>query len=82
MIETQLMKRYTEATREQFELRENEVMHRPTYATWTAYPGRPEAKSYRRGMLGSVLADGDDYNEGDVTTIALQLLAARPTAKE
>jgi hypothetical protein len=76
------MKRYTQATREQFEVGENEVMHRPTCATWIAYPGRPEAKSYRRGMLGSVLSDGDDYDEGEVTTMALQLLAARPTAKE
>jgi hypothetical protein len=27
---------------EEFEVRENEVIHKPTNATWTAYPGRLE----------------------------------------
>ena len=76
------MRHVTKPTREQFEVGENEVVHRPTYATWTAYPGRPEAKSYRRGMLGSKLSDSDDYDEDEVTTMALQLLAARTPTKE
>jgi hypothetical protein len=33
-------------------------------------------------MLGSVLSDGDDYDEAEVMAMALQLLAARPLAKE
>jgi hypothetical protein len=74
------MKTYTPVTREQFDLGENEVVHRPTNASWAAYPGRPEPKSFRRGMLGSLLSDGDDYYEAEVTTMALRLLAARPIA--
>jgi hypothetical protein len=63
---------------EEFEVRENEVIHKPTNATWTAYPGRPEPRSYRRSMLGSVLPNGDDYREHEVTAMAIKLLAERP----
>lgn len=62
---------------EEFELKENRVVHKPTNATWTAYPGRPEPHLYRPSMLGSVLPNGDDYREGEVTKIALRLLAER-----
>jgi hypothetical protein len=33
----------------QFKLEENEVIHIPTNARWTAYPGRPEPHLYSRG---------------------------------
>lgn len=26
----------------EFEIKENEVVHKPTGASWSAYPGRPE----------------------------------------
>jgi hypothetical protein len=61
----------------EFEIRENEVEHKPTGATWTAYPARPEAHLYRQAMLGSVLPNGDDYREHEVTEIALRLLRER-----
>jgi hypothetical protein len=63
---------------EEFEVGENQVIHKPTNATWTAYPGRPEPCSYRLSMLGSVLPNGDDYREHEVTAMALKLLAERP----
>jgi hypothetical protein len=61
----------------EFEVRENEVEHKPTGATWTAYPGQPEPHLYRQAMLGSVLANGDDYREHEVTEMALRLLRDR-----
>jgi hypothetical protein len=66
--------------REEFEIKENEVMHRPTNASWSAYPGKPEPSTYRRSMLGGVLPNGDDYREDEVTAMALSLLASRPIA--
>jgi hypothetical protein len=63
---------------EEFEVKANEIVHRPTNATWTAYPGRREAHLFRRSMLGSVLPNGDDYREDEVTQMALKLLAERP----
>jgi len=61
----------------EFEVEENAVVHRPTGATWTAYPGRPEPANYRRAMLGSVLPNGDDYREHEVQEIAFRLLRER-----
>jgi hypothetical protein len=63
---------------EEFEVRENEVVHKPTNATWTAYPGEAQPHLYRQSMLGSVLKNGDDYREDEVTQMALKLLAERP----
>jgi hypothetical protein len=62
---------------EEFEVSENEVVHKPTNATWTAYEGRPEPSTHRASMLGSVLPNGDDYREHEVTAMALKLLADR-----
>jgi hypothetical protein len=71
------MARYVRPTREEFEIQENAVVHKPTNATWTAYPGRPEPHQHRPSMLGSVLANGDDYRKDEVTAIALELLKER-----
>ena len=62
---------------EQFEVKDNEVIHTPTNATWTAYAGHPEPHLYRRSSLGSVLQNGDDYREDEVTEMAKKLLADR-----
>lgn len=67
----------TKVLDDQFEIRENEVIHRPTNARWSAYPGRPEANIRSLGMLGSVLPNGDDYRQDEVERVALRLLAAR-----
>lgn len=68
----------TRVTEDQFQVDENEVVHRPTGARWTAYPGRPEPHLCSAGMLGSLLPSGEDYRREDVERVALQLLAARP----
>jgi hypothetical protein len=65
-------------TEDQFKAEENEVIHLPTNARRTPYPGRPEPHLYSQGMLGSVLKNGEDYRRDDVERIALRLLAARP----
>jgi hypothetical protein len=62
---------------DEFEVKENEVVHKPTGATWTAYTGRPEPANCRQAMLGSVLPNGDDYRPHEVELIALRLLANR-----
>ena len=62
----------------EFEVEENEVVHKPTGASWSAYPGRPEPANYRPSLLGSVLRNGDDYREHEVEAIALRLLRDRP----
>jgi hypothetical protein len=71
------MPRRVKPTRGEFKVGENEVVHLPTNAAWTAYPGRPEAYLYRPGSLGSVLSNGDDYREEEVEAMALRLLAER-----
>lgn len=68
----------TRVSEDQFEVRQNEVIHLPTNARWSAYPGRPDANIRSLGMLGSVLPNGDDYRQDEVERIALRLLAERP----
>jgi len=72
----------TRVTEDQFRVEENEVIHLPTNARWTAYPGRPEPHLYSQGRVGSVLSSGEDYWREDVEPIAVKLLAASPGASE
>ncbi|WFU39873.1 hypothetical protein QA640_36980 [Bradyrhizobium sp. CB82] len=72
----------TRVTEDLFRVEENEVIHAPTNARWTAYPGRPVPANYSAGMLGSVLPNGDEYWREDVEPIALKFLAERPMASE
>ncbi len=75
------MSRSRMAIEDEFEIEENSVIHRPLNATFYAYPGRPEIHRYIVGHLGSVLPNGDDYDEDSVWRIARKLIAERPTAK-
>jgi hypothetical protein len=72
------MRRYKEPSVDEFEVTGDEVIHKPTGATWSAYEGHPEPSHFDARMLGSVLENGDDYREGEVIEIALRLLADRP----
>jgi hypothetical protein len=67
----------TKVTRQQFEIRENEVVHTPTGACFTAYPGEKEPYRVNWGMSGSLLQNGEDYRQADVSMMARQLLAER-----
>jgi len=51
---------YTSVQREQFEVKENEVVHEPTGASFIAYPGVAEPHSVNRGRCGDVLPNGDE----------------------
>jgi len=67
----------TKVTADQFRLEGNKVVHIPTNARWTAYPGRPEPHMENLGMLGSVLPNGDDYCKEDVMPFVLKMLRER-----
>jgi hypothetical protein len=64
-------------SRYQFKVEENAVVHTPTGARFTAYAGVSAPHIVTKGMLGSVLKNGDDYPEDEVTAMALNLLAER-----
>lgn len=70
----------TRVTEDQFKVEENDVIHVPTNARWTAYPGRAEPHLYSPGMMGSRLPTGEDYRREDAEPIAIKLLASRPGA--
>jgi hypothetical protein len=64
-----------EATEDAFEFDgEQTVVHLSTNARFTAYPGQGHFSNYLRGELGSVLRNGDDYEEDTVFRIANKLL--------
>jgi hypothetical protein len=71
-----------EPSLDEFEVQENEVIHKPTNARFTAYPGIPHLHSFNRSRLGDILPNGDDYEIGAVQRIAEQLLARRPSLRQ
>jgi len=71
------MSRRVYPTREEYEVVGDQVTHKPTKATWSALPRKREPYAFRRCMLGSVLANDDDYWEGEVAAFARKLLAER-----
>jgi hypothetical protein len=75
------MPRRKEATVEEFVVSGNEVKHVPTNATFYAYKGQKEISSYLRGHMGSVLPNGDDYEEETIERIAAKLMKERPALK-
>ena len=68
---------YTKVTQEQFESKENEVVHKPTGARFTAYKGIAQPHIVNWGRCGEVLASGEDYDREDVQRVAVTLLARR-----
>jgi hypothetical protein len=72
------MPKRNEATEDEFEFEGGHtVVHLPTNARFAAYPGQGHFSNYLRGDLGSVLRNGDDYEEDIVFQIANKLLAFR-----
>ena len=53
------------------------LTHKPTGATWVAYEGVETPHSFKRGSLGRMLPNGDDYYPEEVAAFALALLAER-----
>ena len=71
----------THVTRAQFEVRENEVVHKPTRARFTAYPGIAGPHLMNQSHADERLPSGEDYRLSDIRLIAEQLLAERLTTK-
>lgn len=67
----------TPVKRNDFEIRENEVIHKPTGARFSAYPGSKEVKSMNWGRAGDVLESGADYDRDDILRCAQEFLANR-----
>jgi hypothetical protein len=68
---------YTPVTREQFEVKQDCVIHNPTGASFVAYPGIAEPHSVNWGRCGDVLPNGDDYSRREVQEMAVQLMRDR-----
>jgi len=69
--------RHIRPSRHEFEVKENEVVHKPTGASWTAYPGDPNWSHHRPGVLGNVLKNDGYYRSDEVDEMACQLLRER-----
>ena len=61
----------------EFKVQDDIVVHVPTNAKFAANPGSDEIHEYNAGNLGSVLPNGDDYDEESVWVIARQLMRDR-----
>ena len=58
---------YMRVTRDQFEVSRNEVLHKPTGARFTSYPGLDKEISFTNwSRCGDVLPNGEDYSRDDV----------------
>jgi hypothetical protein len=62
---------------EEFELKGDSVIHVPTNAMWSAYPGSPAVSFHRPSNLKSQLSNGTDYRPEEVAHLARRLLAER-----
>jgi len=67
---------YTKVTRDQFEISSNKILHKPTGAVFTSYPGRDKEISHVNwSRCGDVLPNGDDYLRDEVGKMAATLMA-------
>jgi hypothetical protein len=72
----------TKVTRDQFEVRENEVVHVPTGARFNAFRGQGHVKSVTWGRAGKKMETGEEYPREEVRYVAAQLLAERTQSFE
>ena len=70
----------TRVTREQFEVRENEVVHKPTGATFGARPNESKLSDINSGLAGEAI--GKDFDLKEIERVAEQLLAERLHPRE
>ena len=59
--------------REQFEISDKGIRHKPTGYSFTPYPGDPTSGTVNEAMLGSVLPNGEHYRPDDVEEMARRL---------
>jgi hypothetical protein len=65
---------YTPVGREQFEVKENEVVHKPTGALFIAFPGDAKPYFVDWGQCGSVLPNGDNFSQAAVQDMAVRII--------
>jgi hypothetical protein len=67
---------YTAVTRDQFTVARNEVIHKPTGATFTSYPGLGKmVAGVKWGSCGLMLPSGENYSCEEVEALAKVLMA-------
>lgn len=67
----------TPVKRDDFEIRDNEVVHKPTGARFSAYPGSKATKSVNWGRADEVLESGANYDRDEILRCAEELLSKR-----
>lgn len=60
-------------TREQFEVSDEGITHKPTGYSFTPYPGDPNSGTVNKGRLGDKLETGEDYRPQEVEEMARRL---------
>ena len=72
--------RDTPVRRDQFEFEKHQLIHKPTGARFSPYPGRTDISKVNWQMAGSALPNCDDYDQDDLRRMAQQLLFERGAA--
>jgi hypothetical protein len=70
----------TEVREDQFEIKRNSVVHRPTNSVFLAYRGMQECYQANWPDDNAALCDG--FNCKDVLRVATKLLATRPSLRD
>jgi hypothetical protein len=65
----------TKVTREQFEISNEGITHKPTGYMFMPNPGNPHLGTIRMGRHGKILASGEDYPPGEVENMMRNLWA-------
>ena len=61
--------------RDQFNISPQGIVHKPTEAAFTPYPGDPYSGTVRLGQLGQRLSSGCQYDPDDVQRLMRELWA-------
>src|SRR5688572_5637961 len=65
----------------EFEFIKNGIVHKPTNAKFTHYPGRTDIEWINYGHAGDVLPNGDDYDRDEIRQMAQKLLNEKQRAR-
>jgi hypothetical protein len=63
----------TKVSEDQFDISDEGIEHTPTGYKFKPYPGNPYSGSLHKGMLGSVLPNGEDYRPHEVEQMSRRL---------
>jgi hypothetical protein len=66
--------------RDQFNISPQGIVHKPTDAAFTPYPGDPRSGTIRLGTLNTANPNGSDYSREDVQRMMRELWAEYVTA--